>query len=233
MVNQNSNIKIQNYKSKFKNFTFYIIILIFTFYTLNLFFPSAIAQAPDLGRSRINAASPFYFLKSSKEAFQLKLAQNNTQARADYQLRFALERLKEVNSLVYTPGEQLIEPTLDRYLFHLRELQNVWDLGSDKAQTALAFTITTQMDVLQRLYPQISDTRAKRSVRATINSLSGWDVKLIKQLSELKKDSLARQVKDSRLSGCRFLEKAASSSALEVERSILQRRAEECLKVEL
>lgn len=34
---QRSKIKDQNYKSKFKNFAIYIVILIFTFYILNLF----------------------------------------------------------------------------------------------------------------------------------------------------------------------------------------------------
>lgn len=203
-----------------------LIIFILLSVAYNL---SPVFAASELGQARINAASPLYFLKSAKEIFQLKLAKI-TQQEANLRLQFADARLEEVNSLIHTPNEGLIEPTLNRYLANLGELGSIVDLGSNKVQVQFVPMVITNMKVLQAEYYQISDSRAKRSARATINNLSLWDLNLIKKLTVLKKYSLAEQVKESRLSGCRFLEKEASGAASEVEKEILQRKAEECLK---
>ncbi len=207
-----------------RKFSALISILVFSFYI----FP-AYARADDIRESRINAASPLYFLKSIREILELKFA-TTSNAKAIRQLEFATRRIREVKSLSYTSHQDLIEPTLIMYLSHLQELTGKANLGDQILASQITEAVKAHMSLLQGVYNQVTDPRAKRSIRATIYSLSQWENKLISRLNSLNKYPLAQALTTSKLSSCQFLSKEASSSALnEVERAILAERAKMCL----
>ncbi|MBU1000046.1 hypothetical protein KKE78_01440 [Patescibacteria group bacterium] len=185
------------------------------------------AQEDGLGQSQITPASPFYFLKSVREILELKFA-GTTQVAAVRELEFSTRRIREVKGLVNT-RQDLIESTLHQYLFHLQEFIGRANLKDPDFAIEVSKNITGQMSVLQSVYSNVSDKRAQMSIRATINSLSKWDQELIDRLNLAKEESAAKQVSVSKLSGCNFLAKEASSSALnEVERGVYLERAERC-----
>ncbi|MDD5416304.1 MAG: DUF5667 domain-containing protein [Candidatus Daviesbacteria bacterium] len=205
--------------------------LLFTFYFL-LFTPSY-AQEDDIGQSQITPASPLYFLKSVREILELKFA-GTTHVRAIREFEFATRRIREAKGLVKTSRQDLIEPTLYRYLFHLEEFIGIANFKDPDFASQVSKNITGQMNVLQAVYNHVSDKRALMSIRATINSLSKWDLKLIDKLGLAEKPLLAEQIAVSRLSACNFLSHEASSSALnEVERAVFSERTKQCLTPKL
>lgn len=207
-----------------KKFLALLIIFVFFFSVYPVF-----AQDNNIGESRINPASPLYFLKGVREVVELKFTKTSGD-KALLQLEFATRRIREVNSLAKTSRQDLIVPTIVRYLSNLESLTGVAYLGNVIFATKITDSVTTQMTFLQSVYSQISDSNARRSIRSTVNSLTGWDDKLILKLNEQKDDSLAQKVNDSRLSGCSFLSKEASASGInEVEKSILFERGQKCL----
>jgi len=210
-----------------KIIAFLLISFVFLYpipYTLYPIF----AQEDNIGASRISPASPLYFLKSVREILELKFA-GTTNIKTLRQIEFATRRIREVKSLVKTSRQDLIEPTLEKYLFHLGELLGIVDLKDPGFVTEVSGNVTAHMNVLQAVYGQVSDRRALMSIRATINSLSKWDQELIDRLNLAKKESAAKQLSISKLFGCNFLAKEASSSGLnEVERVVLLERAQKC-----
>lgn len=215
--------------SKFKSLIGCIIAL-FTFYFLLLTFSYPVfAQEDDIGLSQITPASPLYFLKSIREVLELKFA-GTTRIRAIRELEFATRRVREVKSLANTTRQDLIEPTLYQYLFHLEEFIGIADLKDPDFATQASKNITAQMNALQVVYGHVSNKRALMSIRATINNLSKLDLKLIDRLNLAGRRLPAEQIFFSRLSACNFLGKEASSSALnEVEKAVFVKRASECL----
>lgn len=190
---------------------------------------SPVFAADDLGQSQITPASPLYFLKSIREILELKFA-GTTNIKALRRLEFATRRIREVNSLVGTSREDLIEPTLARYLSELEELRGVANIKDEGMAADVSRTVIMQMDALQGAYDPVSDSKGKRSIRATINGLSKWQQQLIDRLNLVKQTAMAQRVTYSKLSGCNFLSKEASSAALnEVERVVFAERAEKCL----
>lgn len=203
------------------------------------------AQEDNLGQSQITPASPLYFLKSVREILELKFA-GTPRVKAIRELEFATRRIREVKGLVNTSRRDLIEPTLYQYLFRLNEFIGQEELiGTVSFQdqdfaTEVSNTIVSQTNALQKIYGYVSndtslvslrDERALMSLRATINYLSKWDLRLINMLILAEKPLQAEQVSISRLSACNFLSKEASSSALnEIEKSVFVKRASECLK---
>ena len=213
-----------------KKITIKIFLLLFAFYFLlsTFYISPVLAQEDDIGQSQITPASPFYFLKSIREILELKFA-GTTHIRAVRELEFATRRIREVKGLVNTTRQDLIEPTLYRYLFHLEELLGIVDLKDPGFVTEVSGNVTAHMNVLQAVYGQVSDRRALMSIRAAINSLSKWDQEFIDRFNLAKEESAAKQVSISKLSGCNFLAKEASSSGLnEVERVVLLERAQKC-----
>lgn len=211
--------------------TIKLILLLFTFYILHstFYIPPVFAQADSIGQSRINPASPLYFLKSIREILELKFA-GTTHVRALRELEFATRRIREVKSLGLSSRQDLIEPTLSRYLFHLNELIGIINLKDDSMVGGVTDAAAAHMNVLQAIYPQVSDQRARRSIRAIINSLSLWDQRLIERLNE-PQPLFAQRVLSSKLLGCRFLSQEASSSALnDVERAVFAQRAQTCFR---
>lgn len=202
--------------------------VLFTLLTIYLLFTSPVfAQDPTIGQSRINPASPVYFLKAVSETVRLKFAKTS-QERGELQMEYAGRRMREANSLVATTRQDLIEPTLIRYLTHLEEAKGLINLKDEVRAEQVTGEVSAHMNVLQSVYGQISHPRARMSVRSTVFRLTQWEQELAERLIILKSPFVG-QVGISKLSGCNFLSKEASSSALSpVEKGVFARRAVQC-----
>lgn len=165
----------------------------------------------DIGSSRIYPASPFYFLKTIRENIELKFAAT-PRVKLIRQLEFATRRLREVKSLVGNKSEDLIVPTMERYWYHVQSLPDK-DLKDKELVARIKESLSIHLQVLQTVYSQLSNPRAKMAIRATINRLVGR----------------ADLPHSARLQACIFLTKEASSSALnETEKAVFLERALKC-----
>lgn len=186
-------------------------------------FSIAFAQYNDIGQSQIHPAHPLYFLKTVRESFEMHFAQT-PRVKMVRQLEFATRRLREVKSLsralvvnkveLKSRDQDLIEPTLERYWFHMNTVIQ-YRPREEWLTRLLNYTITTHLNQLQSLYEKVDGKRAKMSIRtAVFRLLDNSDI-----------------TGDPRVSGCEFLAKEASSSALnEVENAILIERVGKCFK---
>ncbi len=209
-----------------------LILLVFSFSLLYsvFFFTSVFAQEDGIGQSRLNAASPLYFLKSVREALELKFA-GTRHVTAIRKLEFATRRIREVRSLVQTSRQDLIQPTLENYWSQLQDFDALANLEDEDMVKQVSGAVAVQMDILQKTYNQVSDARAKRAIRATVNRLSQWEQILANKLNLVKQPDLVLGVAKSKLSGCNFLAREASSSALtEAEQEVFKERAQTCLE---
>lgn len=174
-----------------------LIIFISWFFTNPVF-----AEENDIGISKITPDSIFYFLKTVREDVELRLA-FTPHVKLVRQLEFATRRLRETKSLVGT-HEDLVQPTMERYWYHLSKVPVV-----DSA------TLITHLKVLQNLYGRLTNTQAKLSIRSTINKIS----------NRLDLPTFAK------IQICSFLQKEATSSALnQTEKAIFWERARDCFK---
>ena len=209
-----------------KGFAFLLTLFVFLYPIPYMLYP--VQATADLGESRIHPASPLYFLKSVREALELKFA-GTTHIKALRQIEFATRRIRETKSLSKTSHHDLIVPTLERYFWHMGELKEIVSLKDADMVRQVSDIVTYHMNVLQTIYSQISDPRARMSIRSAIHRLAEWDQQFIDKLNLLDQSSLAQKMAISKLSGCNFLSKEASSSALnEVERVVLTGRAKTC-----
>ncbi len=209
-----------------KKITITLICLLFTFYIT-----PAYAQEDSIGTSRINPASPLYFLKSVREVLELKFAKT-TNAKAYYQMEFATRRIREVKSLVNSTHQDLIQPTLEKYWQHIKELNGVLTLTDEYMVAKASEEIPMHLNILQTEYLQVTSEDAKRAISLTVNRLSEWEQEIITRLDLLKSTSVVGKFRESKLSGCNFLSKEASSSALgEVEKYVYKERAIKCLQI--
>lgn len=180
--------------------------------------------------SQLNPASPFYFLKSASEIFQLKLAKT-TGEKAEMELKFADARVKEVKDLSLI-HQELIQPTLERYWSLMGEVIGLLDLKNEDKMSQVHSMISSETNLLIGLYPKVEDAEAKRSLKTTVFRLSGWDNEFALRLESVKNFSLARTVLSSKIDACKFLVREASNSALnEVEKSVFKSRGEKCLSI--
>ncbi|MBI2019457.1 hypothetical protein HYS95_02170 [Candidatus Daviesbacteria bacterium] len=204
-------------------------VFISTFYILlsTFYFTPAFAQTSVIGQSRINPSSPFYFLKAVRETVELKFA-DTSQERGVLQLEFAGRRMREVNSLVSTNRQDLIEPALIRYFGHLEKVKGLVNLKDKAIAKQIIDEVSMHMSVMENIYPQVSNPRARMSIKSTVFRLTRWDQELAERLILLN-SPFVDQVRISKLSGCNFLSREASSSALNaVEKGVLSDRANEC-----
>lgn len=193
-----------------------------------VFISTVFAGDSGIGKSQISPASPLYFLKSVRETLEMKFA-GNAQIKAIHELEFANRRIREVNSLAQTPQENLIQPTLEKYWSGLQRFKNMANLKDGEMLERVNNRLMLHMEALQQLYPQLSDLKAKRSVRTTIYKLAAWQEQLIDELILFGRPEMARAVINSGLSGCSLLSKEASSSAFnEVEKGVLAERSGRC-----
>ncbi|MCL4366225.1 DUF5667 domain-containing protein [Patescibacteria group bacterium] len=204
--------------------------LIFPLFIIHysLFIIPVYAQESSLRPAQIDPASPLYFLKSVRELLELKFAKTND-VKADYELKFATNRIAEVKSLALSSRQDLIQPTLEHYWSSLGQLIGRANLKDESIAAKVTQAAIMQMDILQAVYSQVSDPSAIRSIRTTVYRLSEWDLNLSQRLSLLKNYDLAQRITASKLSGCSFLSKEASSSALnQVEKFVLINRSKAC-----
>lgn len=198
--------------------------------TVNCTLYPTYAQEDNLGQARISPASPLYFLKSVREIFEVNFA-GTDRVKTLRQLEFATRRIREVNSLANTSRQDLIEPTLYRYLLNLQELGSQINIADADMVSQVGDGVSLHMNTLQTIYDQVSNPRAQMSIKAVVNRLLEWDQKFIDRLDSTEKAILISKVKASKLSGCNFLSKESSASALnEVERTVLTSRARACFK---
>ncbi len=184
----------------------------------------------DIGQSQITPASPLYFLKAVREILEFKFA-GTTKVKAYRQLEFATRRIREVNSLVKTPREDLIAPTLEKYAWHLQELGGIVSLQDKDMMGQVSEVVALHMNVLQKDLGQLTNQQAKRSIRLAVFKISEWNQKIISQLNLPNQASTLGKLISVKLLGCNFLSREASSSALnEVEKEVFTTRAEICFK---
>ncbi|MDO8576801.1 MAG: DUF5667 domain-containing protein [Candidatus Daviesbacteria bacterium] len=206
----------------------FVLVILLLFLNFTLLISPAYAQSPDIGQARINAASPLYFLKSIQEILQLKFAKTPNDRYLN-RLKFITRRVAEVKSLAGTSREDLIEPTLEKYWSQFQELRSTTNLKDWETAKKVSYGMVAQMDSLQTVFTQVSNPRAKRSVRLAVNRISEWEGGFMGQIILFGQPALTQDIINSRLSGCNFLSKEASSSALnEVEKTVFVERAKKC-----
>lgn len=187
-------------------------IIIITFITLITIIKIIPALAfEDIGYSRIHPASPLYFLKSVKEILELKLALT-PRVKQLRELEFAFRRLREAKTLL-TINQDLIPPTLERYIAQIDDLTSSHQ--NDEAGIKVQEGVNLHLKVLQQMYSESSNLRAKSSIRRTMNKL-------------IKRADILNSVKAT---VCDFFSKEASSSSLnKIEQVVLKVRAQSCFE---
>jgi len=189
-----------------KSITIIIFITIITFIKI----PPAFAQEDSVGFSKIHPASPFYFLKTVRENLELKFALTS-RTKMLRQLEFATRRLREARTLIPI-NQDLIPPILERYISHLNTLPDK-DLEDKEIVARIKESTPVHLEVLQKMYQQISSTRAEMAIRSTMNKI-------------IKRADLPTFAK---LPVCTFFAREASSSALnQTEQFVLADRADKC-----
>lgn len=203
-----------------------LIILLLTFTFLLLTSPvsaqtASLSAIPaiEIGDSLIDPTSPFYFLKTIRERIEQTL-QLSDHSKTIGQVEFAHRRLREVNSLVNNKRQDLIEVTLEKYRHHgelaFKKSAENFNLGLDVAEG-----LSSQIDVLVRIYDQIGDPNGKRAIRASVIRLEENMDKFLGQRSEID----LRQTQ-----ACQFLMKVSEDGSLnEPERAILKQKVTQCV----
>lgn len=178
---------------------------------------SAYAQEDAIGQAQIHPASPLYFLKAIKENLEMGFAATSNIKEIRH-LEFATRRLREVKTLVSlnsdpTSREQdLIPPTLERYISHINSLTDKRQKTDDFAKV-MQINLQIHLNTLRQVYNQTTSPRAKMFIRSAINRIS-------------QREDMPMQAKASI---CNFFAKEASSSALnETEKAVLSKRANKC-----
>lgn len=191
-----------------------ILVFFFIFSIVHFQFsiPVHAAQQDLVGYSKIHPASPLYFLKTIRENLELKLA-FTPRVKILRQLEFATRRLREVRTLI-SINQDLIPPTLERYISHLNTLPDSEQKYQDVA-TKVKESLVIHLEVLQKTYLQVSSLRAKMAIRSAMNKI-------------IQRADLSVFAK---LPVCTFFAKEASSSALnQTEQFVLKNRFESCFK---
>lgn len=164
-----------------------------------------------IGKSQLHPAHPLYFLKPVRESLEIHFAQT-PKVKFIRQLEFATRRLREVKSLIDVKREDLIEPNMEKYWYHIQKLPDK-DLADGELVASIKGATSVHLEVLEDVYNVVSDKRARMSVRSAINRLS--------QRQDLEEGT--------KIKACGFLSKEASSSALnEVGKAILLERVQKC-----
>ncbi len=195
-----------------------IIILPLVFFLSALIFlvscNTAYAFENDIGQSQIHPVHPFYFLKTVKEGLEMSLALT-PRVKSIRNLEFATRRLREAKTLVPMQRQDLIEPTLERYWYYISQLHDE-DLKDQEVAVSIKQSLVIHLKTLEKIYSQVSNPRAKMSIRSTLNRLMGrGDIP-----------------DDARLPVCNlFIFEASTAANLnETERIILTERSQKCLE---
>lgn len=199
-----------------RKITIIIFITIITFIkiipTLALEEATSSAQEVNIGYSRINPTSPFYFLKTIRENLEFKLALT-PRVRILRQLEFATRRLREARTLVNLKKEDLVPATLERYASYLNIPVDKKSSDSE-ILTKVKEEFTSHLQVLKQMYNQ-SNLRSKMAIRLTMYRI-------------IQRTDLPVEVNKSI---CNLFAKESSSSALnQTEQVVLASRAKSCFQ---
>lgn len=173
--------------------------------------PVFASEIDDIGFSKIHPASPFYFLKTIREDLELKFAQT-TQPKRLKEAEIAFRRIREAKTLINI-DQNLIPPTLERYLIYLNDLANE-SQGKSEISLKIKDDLSIHLKILQQMYAQVSNLRAKMTIRSVMSRI-------------VNKANLSINAK---LPVCNFFLKESSSSALnQTEQAVYKDRAQNCL----
>lgn len=187
------------------------------------------AGAVDMGESLIHPASPLYFLKAIREKIEFALA-GTKETKAQRQLEFSQRRLREVNALVKQKRQDLIDSTLERYKAALSETENLVAQNED-LKMKVGEAVARHLDVMQRVYDQVGNPRAKQAIRAAILRAEEHNILLLQKLDLISQQKLIRKTARQQALACRFLAKEASGSGLtDTEKVYLGQKVKDCQK---
>lgn len=185
--------------------------------------------AVDLGYSLIAPNSPLYFLKAIREKIEMALI-DKRESRAIQEIEFAQRRLREVNALVRNKNQDLIPQTLEKYKAHLQDAVGLASYDEDLA-VKVGDAVSRHLDVLERVYDQVGNPRAKAAIRAAIERAEEHNRLLLEKLDITHQQQLIRAVALRQALVCRFFEREASSSALnDTEREYMGEKLDLCKK---
>ena len=185
------------------------------------------AGAVDIGYSLIAPNSPLYFLKAIREKIETQLA-SSREAKAITRIEFAQRRLREVNALVKNQRSDFIPPTLERYKEYLQEAGGL-ALYDEDLSVRVGEAVSRHLDVLQRVYDQVGNPRAKAAIRAAIEKAEEHNRILIGKLDLTHQQQLIGKVAVRQALVCRFFQREASSSALnDTEREFMKQKVGLC-----
>ncbi len=210
--------------------TFFLFLLLIAPAT-NLFITPVFAQtgtpsaAFSIGSSRLDPASPLYFLKPIREAIEIKLA-GTEKVRVLRRLEFAERRIREMNSLTAGRREDLIAPNVEKFLYEIGSIGLIKD-------TSLHATISSNlghyMESLVALYGNLTDEASKRAIRSAIFRSMEINLHYFTDRGPILSNKLFSPQGTKFELGCNLLTKEASSSAInESERQILMERGSRC-----
>lgn len=185
---------------------------------------------PVFAQARISPSSPLFFLKAVRENIELSLALTK-QVRRIRTLEFAGRRLREVNSLIGTPDEPLIESSLLHYRKLTGDLDKLTTSGEDLKVWA-AEGEGEHLNTLLDDYPKISDRNAKGSVLATIEVLESHNRALAGTIKDsIQKRELIDRIATSQARTCNFYAQRLKDGNLnDVNKTILAKLLGKCNK---
>lgn len=185
----------------------------------------------EIGYAQIHPASNIlYSLKMLKESLESKLA-TTTNVKAARNLEFATRRIREVRELAKINKEEMIEATLERYWVSMQDLLGSTNLKDERLAQETTEQVYKHLYILEQIYPDLKEKRAKMSVRLAINRISTWQGEIIKRLNKLSQNAIEARVLLHQKLACGFLIKEASSSALsETDKEIISNRINLCQK---
>lgn len=173
------------------------------------------AHQDELGYSRLHPASPFYFLKTIRENLELKFAVT-PRIKNLRQLEFATRRLREARTLI-SVNENLIPPTLERYAYHLKSLDDKHEQNDEFVEN-LNNSLSIHLNVLREMYTETSNLRAKMFIRSAMNRI-------------IQRADVSMSAK---IPVCDLFVKESSSSALnETEKWVLLQRSQQCKVIKM
>ncbi|QQG43014.1 MAG: hypothetical protein HYW45_02265 [Candidatus Daviesbacteria bacterium] len=197
--------------------------------TINLINTTANPGAVDIGESLIAPNSPLYFLKSVRESIEMMFT-TTPKAQVARNLEFATRRLREVNTLIRKKRQDLIPSAMERYHFYIQEAgRKAFSAKDTQLQITVGEQVARQLEVLQRIYDQVGDERAKIAIRAAIFRLENFYNEFLPKLDLTTQQKLIGQVAGRLAFACNFLTREATSSGLnDTEKVKLQDEVGKC-----
>ena len=169
----------------------------------------------EIGKSLIHPATPFYFLKTIRENVE-SLLNNSQEAKVIREVEFSYRRLREIRSLIDKNRHDLVPSALENYQKHIENAKNE-AASSEELQLKIGEALARQIDVLQRVYDQVQNPKAKEAIFSTLQRSQDHTHELLQKLTSNYKKQLIQFSAPRLAFSCKFLTREASSSALSPE----------------